>query len=161
MGPDGKFKALSTLQQKLSHINCLLEFHPPLNKGPPADLQQLAKGLGMLKTTHEKDHMLPPGFLIAMSKLQKPDQMQVAIQFQALTGLRGGQMSLLTPLDFAPSEGFWAAPCHIYVDHRHVPVWLIRAFVAFATSDYAPILPYTPTQYQQHFKSLTASYGLS
>ena len=162
-----KFKATSTLQQKLSHINCLLAFKPKLIRGHTLDLQDLAKGLGGLKAICLKDHILPPSFLITMSLLKRPQVLHIAVQFQALTGLRGGQMSLITAEDLKRVHFYlWAAPFKhrlvpLLVDIRQVPQWLVQAFLSFSTEECAPILPYTPSQYKQLFKELTASYGLS
>ena len=165
MGAGGKLLATSTLQQKLSHINCLTDTTPTLLPGPPVNLQNLALGLGGLKPPVLKDYILPPSFLLTLRHLQQPQVIHVAAQFQALTGLRAGQMSLIYPSHLKSLGTMWGAPFKhmatpVILDIRHVPAWLVRLFLSFAKSDHTPLVPYTPTQYKQEFSKLTAAYGL-
>ena len=112
-----------------------------------------------------KDYILPPSFCVTLSQLDKPQVLHVAVQFQALTGLRAGQISMITAQDLKSLTHLWAGPFKhrkvpIWLNIQQVPVWLIQAFMSFSKSDCTPILPYTPEQYKQKFRELTASYGL-
>ena len=165
LGDTGKLLATSTLQQKLSHINCLTETVPPLLPGATLNLQSLAHGLGGLKLTYLKDHILPPSFLLALSHLQQPTVLTTAIQFQALAGLRAAQVSHLLPPHLATPGKLWVAPCKhtqipVILDISHIPAWLVTLFLSFAKSNHTPLVPMTPAQYKQEFRKLTASYGL-
>ena len=110
--------------------------------------------------------MLPPRFLIAMAKLHQPQIMHVAMQFQALTGLRAGMMSKLYPIHLQTLMKLWVAPFkfqqHPTVqDISHLPSTLVPQFLSFKTDADAPLLPFTPEQYKQLFKQIIHAYGLS
>ena len=168
MGPSGKMLAVSTLQQKLSHLNTLQETTPQLLPGPKLFLQNLAQGLGSLKTVIFKDILLPPSFLRTLANLSNPQMMHIAVQFQALTGLRGGQMVQVTPghlKHYLTTGKLWLTPFKhqtlpILLDISHVPSWLVSKFLALGKQDYVPILTYTVEQYREAFKRLTDSYHL-
>ena len=157
--------AYATLTQKASHINWLTTLDPPLILGASVSATHLAQGLGGLSTTLLRIYILPAAFLIALKNLSKPGLMHVACQFQTLTGLRAGQMSLLLPKHLETPGLIWMLPFkhqhHTQVlDISHVPTWLVTALLAFKSSDFTPILPYTKQQYLTHYKQLTGSFNL-
>ena len=104
--------AQSTLQQKLSHLNFMAELMPEgvVIAGGKLSLPKLMKGLGQLHGTSSEVHILPPSFLITLSLLQKPQLIHLAVQLQALLGLRAGQMCLLTPMHLATESMLLVPP---------------------------------------------------
>ena len=164
MGSTAKPKAGSTLLQKISHINLLTELQPPLIAGPRATGSRLVPGMGCVNTS-QKDLILPPSYILTLSKLQQPQVLHVAVQFQVLSGLRVGQMSLLLPSHLATPDRIWLPPFKHQplprlVDIRHIPKALVQQLLAYSTSKYTPILPWTPEQYKLRFQQLAATYGL-
>ena len=102
--------AETTLQQKLSHINCLVDLGTPLIAGPRLTQSKIATGLGTLQLAVFKVTILPPSFLLTLANLEKPQLLDAAIQFQALTGLRAGQMTMLMPAHLSTEGKLLIAP---------------------------------------------------
>lgn len=157
--------ATSTMQQKISHVNLLTELSPPLLPGGAVLAARLAPGLGCLRVDSFRPTILPPSFLVTLKNLQQPQLIHLAVQMQALTGLRAGQLSLLTPANLGTQGKLWLAPFKhqqlpAILDIRHVPEWLVRALLLHRQEDYTPILPWTPDQYKAKFKQLTGIYKL-
>ena len=161
----GKPRAASTLTQKISHINMLVDLQPPLIPGPKLQIGDLAKGLGGLHLVAFKSVILPAWFIITLKNLEHPQMIHTAVQFQTLTGLRAGQMSLIMPAHLQTVGRLWIAPFK-HCDHAqilditHVPAWLTKRFLSTKTPVHTPILPWTPDQYKVQYKKLTATYKL-
>jgi len=161
----GKPLASSTLLQKISHVNLLVELQPPLIAGPQLSGSRLAPGLACTSLASLRKSILPPSFLLTLANLEKPQLLEAAIQFQALTGLRAGQMTILMPAHLATEGKLMIVPFKHQtlpqvVDIHHVPRWLVLLLLSFKKSMFTPILPWTPAQYQLLFSRLTSAYKL-
>ena len=158
--------ATSTLQQKISHLNLLTDLSPPLLPGGNVQALRLAPGLGCLKADSYRTSILPPTFLIALHNLAHPQLIHLAVQFQALTGLRAGQMSLMVPAHFEFVDKIWVPPFKhqtkpVVRSLSHVPQKLIKDLLSYATDPFTPLLPWTAEQYRRKFKELTREYQLT
>jgi len=157
--------AENTMQQKLTHLNFLITCHPQLLPGALFGVPRLLQGLGKLAIASVIKHILPPSHLITLSLLEKPLQIHTTTQMQALTGLRGGHLCLITPLHLA-TEGVMITPPFkrqkhtLMLDIQHVPKWLVKQFLSHQRNGYSPILPWTPKQYQAKFKQSCAEFRL-
>ena len=165
---DGKAKPLSeaTLTQKVTHLNFLTELNPPLLPGGKCTMGKLVTGLAQFSTYSSLENMLPPSFLISLSLLEKPQLIHIAVQLQAATGLRAGQMTMINPMHLLTLGQLIAPPFKrqkhtVLLSIEHVPIWLIRAFLSYKKNDFSPIMPWTTPQYQAKFKELCSTYGLS
>ena len=143
----------------------MTELQPPLIDGPAVKASSQLKGSGICYIPGIKNTILPPSFLLALSHLEQPQLIHIAMQLQAMTGLRGGQMvliiraHLLTPGRLVvPPYKHQKSTTVVPVDH--IPHWLLTAFLSAAKSDLTPILPWTGPQYRSKFKQVTTSYRL-
>ena len=126
---------------------------------------RLAPGLDTLAVADLATTILPPSFLISLKQLAKPLQIHYAVQFQSLTGLRAGQMTLVTAGHLATPGRMIVPPFKkmlqtTVLNIEAVPKWLVTAFKSFAINDYTPILPWTTADYRSRFRQLTKDFGL-
>jgi len=152
------------MEQKVSHINFLADFNPPMIAGPPMHPKRILQGIGKLCPQTYTDKVLPIQFLIGLSTRLQPKLIHIAVQLQTLIGLRGGHICLLKPAAFMgnsvllPPFKFQKHP--VLVCLLHVPRWLIEAFLSFQTSHFAPIIPWSSATYKAKYKELTKAFKL-
>ena len=160
----GKVLATSTLEQKVTHVNFLTTMKPPLINGGPIHPKRLLQALGKISPKTYTDKVLPLVFLYELSLRLQPTLLQISIQLQTMLGLRAGHFCLLTPCAFMsnslllPPFKFQKKPVLICL--QHVPTWLIKAFLSFQTSQYAPIIPWSAATYKSKYKKLTKDFNL-
>ncbi len=155
--------ALSTMYQKVSHINFLTTLEPPCITGTAVVGSKVVQGLGTYAKLTQITLMLPPAYLLTLANHTKPSQLELCVQFQALTGLRAGQLVLITPQHLLTEGTLLAQPFKHQkltqvLNIRVVPTWLVQKFLSFATNPALPILPWTAEQYERKFKKLAAQY---
>ena len=160
-----KTLAPKTLLQKVSHINMLTEMRPALIDGPAVTAAHQLKGSGVCYIPGVRNTILPPSFLLTLAFLEQPQLIHLAMQLQAMTGLRGGQMVLIIKAHLL-TTGRMVVPPYKHTKHTtvvptdHIPQWLLSAFVSYAKTDLTPILPWTGAQYRARFKQVTSSFRL-
>ena len=154
--------APSTIDQKLSH----LQFFSELGVFPPIRCKaqrRLIQGLQAIKPLLLTPHQLLPSTLLLLHLLHNPTLIHTSILLQALVGLRGGQMILISPAML--KHGVHVVPPFkktkftTLLPLSHVNPIILQRFIAYGSNPLLPILHLTKDQYRRAFSSALSQIG--
>ena len=152
----------TTLNQKLSH----LQFFSSMGLLPLLRTDQhtmFIKGLTNIVHHQIPERIIPPTILWSMFNASKRSLILDAILYQAFTGLRLGQMLLITPNHILLNSRQILPPfkkCRITncLPLHHVHPLIISRFLSHATHQDAPIISMSADQYAAAFASILKAY---
>ena len=153
----------TTLSQKLSHLQFFTDLGVLPQIRTPLTVKFIQGLTNVVKHTVNVKFLLP-SMILRIFNLPTSTIIQDAILMQAFTGLRGGQMVLITPSHLLNGQHHLVPPYKrnnntTVLSLRHVHPKILNNFLRHATTDYAPILPYTSMQYKDKFASAMKALG--
>ena len=156
-----KALAAETLDAYISHLQYFTDLGL-LPQMRATSQRRFFKGLKSIRGQVLALECLLPSIVLRMFLLDEPTMMMDAILFQAFTGLRAGQMLLITP-EHLPDLSYHIIPPFKHTRStnmmplQHVPAKIVANFLKHAKDPYAPILPMTAQAYKRRFVQTLAT----
>ena len=155
----------STLDQYLSHLESFAELGIfTANTMRSRQSRRFIKGLYKLTNYAPIKRVLQPHVMLHLYSITCPSLMEVAILFQIATGLRGGQMVLITP-NHIINKIYQVVPPYKHkktstmLSLEHVPPSIVTNFLHFAKAATKPILAMSGDQYKKKFTTTLLKLG--
>ena len=147
--------AAETLDAYISHLQYFADLGL-LPQMRASSQRRFFKGLKNIRGAVLALEYLPPSLVLRIFMLDQTTLMMDAILFQAFTGLRAGQMLLVTP-EHIPDLLYHIMPPFKHtratnmMPLHHVPAKIVTNFLRHAKDKFAPVIPMTAQAYKANF----------